>query len=575
MRLLNYHASLICIVLLFQLVGCEAEKSQTKEKRPRPVESALLTMEAPPARGLVSAVVASWKTEKVGAEVAGSIDWIVENNTEIQGRIRDDQGNVIVKGTPIAGLDQEKYILQLEAAAADIARAKNAIEAVAIEIEEGIPSKIRAAEASHKRAKQELDRSLILIKKGAASGSDLSRDESNFAQAEEGLKQLSSLLSAKKTDLESRRSNLSKAEKAMRAAERDVEDCTLYASFSGQISRVLAVPKSVVGAGYPVAVLQMMDPIKVELEVSPEDSRLLQDRQRLGVIVKKPDGSKVELDGLLQQVDGVADPKERTFTVTILVANKRSVDGQSTESAQLPQLAQLDSAMMATTDQTWRFNFQFFGGAEDGKHYAPIDTIHSDAEGKFVWRVTNVTVHDPLPEDRTLQVEKMRINTLGSNLSFLGNWVLSEVEFLDATFDPELGLIAGKLQVASGEPDDWVGSEIVVKKSKGQWLLRPGDIVQVDLGKTNPTAGVFVPMDAIAQKDGKHTLFLVDESSSKTVVQQTEVKINDKDAHLSSLIQIEASDPNVSLVGKRYVIKGTHYLRDEQPVRLVSPENGE
>ena len=181
MQLLNYHASLICIVLLLQLVGCEAETSR-KEKRPRPVESAVLTMQAPPARGLVSAAVASWKIEKVGAEVAGSIDWIVENNTEIQGRIRDDQGNVIVKGTPIAGLDQEKYILQLEAAAADVARAKNAIQAVQIEIEQGIPSKIRAAEASHRRAKQELDRSLILIKKGAASGSDLSRDESNFAQ---------------------------------------------------------------------------------------------------------------------------------------------------------------------------------------------------------------------------------------------------------------------------------------------------------------------------------------------------------------------------------------------------------
>ena len=565
MQLLNYHASLICIVLILHFVGCQAETS-SKEKRPRPVESAVLTTQAPPARGLVSAVVASWKIEKVGAEVAGSIDWIVENNTEIQGRIRDDQGNVVVKGTPIAGLDQEKYILQLEAAAADVARAKNAIEAVQIEIEQSIPSQIRAAEASNKRAKEELDRSLHLIKKGAASGSDLSRDESNFANAQEGLKQLSSLLSAKKTDLQSRRSNLSKAEKALRAAERDVEDCTLYASFSGQISRVLAVPKSVVAAGYPIAVLQMMDPIKVELEVSPEDSRQLQDRQRLGVIVKKADGSTMELDGLLQQVDGVADPKERTFTVTILVANKRSIESG-------PNI--LNDLTKATTDQTWRFNFQFFGGAESGKHYAPIDAIHSDSEGKFVWRITNVTVHDPLPEDRTLQVEKMRINTVGSNLSFLGNWVLSEVEFLDATFDPDSGLIAGKLQVASGEPDDWVGSEIMIEKSKGQWLLRPGDIVQVDLAKSNPTDGLFVPMDAIARKDGKNTLFLVDDSSSKTIVQQTEVKINDTDAHLSSFIQIEAADPNVSLVGKRYVTKGTHYLRDQEPVRLVSPENGE
>ena len=558
----NYHVILVCIVLLSLFVGCEAKTPRTTEKKPRPVESAVLTMQAPPERALVSAVVASWKTEKVGSEVAGSIDWIVENNSDIQGRIRDVQGNLVIKGTPIAGLDEEKYILQLEAAAADVARAKNAIQAVEIEIEQSVPSQIRAAEASNKRAKRELDRSLSLFQKGAASGSDVDRDESNFAKAQEGLKQLSALMSAKKTDLQSRQSNLLKAEKALRAAERDVEDCTLYASFGGQISRVLVVPGSIVAAGHPVAVLQMMDPIKIELEVSPEASRQMQDRQRISVIVKK-EGSTMELDGMLHQIDSVADPRTRTFTVTILVANKRSNEARS------------DSPMAATTDQTWRFNFQFLEGAKSGKHYAPIDAIHSDADGKFVWRVTNLTVHDPLPEDRTLQVEKMRINTLGSNLSFLGDWVLTAIEFQDTTFDPDVDLIAGKLQVAAGEPDAWDGSEIMIEKSKGQWLLRPGDIVQVDLSETNPTAGFFVPMDAIARKDDQSTLFLVDDSSSKTVVSQTKINITNTDAHLSSLIQIEAADPDVSLVGKRYVTKGTHYLRDQQPVRVVAPENGE
>ena len=558
----NNHVILICAALLFGLVGCDAETTRTKEKRPRPVESAVLSMQAPPERALVSAVVASWKTEKVGSEVAGSVDWVVENNSDIQGRVRDVQGTLIIKGTPIAGLDTEKYVLQHKAAAADVARAKNAIEAVEIEINNSVPSQIRAAEASNRRAKRELDRSLQLFKKGAASGSDVDRDESNFANAQEGLKQLSALMSAKKTDLESRRSNLLKAETALRAAQRDIEDCTLYASFGGQISRVLVVPGSIVAAGHPVAVLQMMDPIKIELEVSAEASRQMQDRQRLSVFAKKG-GDTMELDGLLHQIDAVADPRTRTFTATILVANKRSAESR------------LDDPMVATTDQTWRFNFQFFEGAESGKHYAPIDAIHSDADGKFVWRVTNLTVHDPLPEDRTLQVEKMRIDTLGSNLSFLGDWVLSEIKFQDTTFDPDQDLIAGKLQVASGEPDDWVGSEIVIEKSKGQWLLRPGDIVQVDLSTTNSTSGFFVPMDAIARKDGKSTLFLVDDSSSKTVVHQTEIKIANEAAHLSSLIQIEAADPNVSLAGKRYVTKGTHYLQNQQPVRVVSPENGE
>lgn len=550
-------------VILFAFSGCEVEEKKIADKKPRPVELAVLSKQTPPGRALVPAVVASWKTEKVGAEVAGSVKWIVENNSDIQGRIRDDDGTLIMEGTPIAQIDTERYDLQKEAAEAEVARAKNAIEAVEIEIANTIPSQMRAAEAVQKRAKIEYDRSVKLFKIGAASGSDVDRDEANYAEVQEKIKQLESLLAAKRTDQESRQSNLLKAKKALRAAERSVEDGTLYSSFSGQISQTLAVPGSIVAAGQPIAVLQMMDPIKVELEVSPDVSRQLQDRQRLSVLLKQASGSTLELDGMLYQIDSVADPKQRTFTVTILIANKRLV-------------TELDEKQdIATTEQTWRLDFQFFEGAETGKHYAPIEAIHTDAEGEFVWKINNLTAHDSLPEDRILQVEKMRVTTRQKNLSFLGNWVFDEVEFQDTSFDPTTNLIAGKLQVCVGEPEDWNGTELFIEKSKGQWLLRPGDVVQVDLSESNLQSGYFVPMDAIARQNGKNVLFLIDESASETVVRANEIKVMKTDSHISSLVRIESVDPGVDLDGKRFVTKGTHFLRDEQPVRLVYSEDGE
>ena len=548
---------------LFALVGCEVAEEEIAAKKPRPVELDVLSKRTPPGRALVPAVVASWKTEKVGAEVAGSIKWVVENNSDIQGRIRDEDGTLIMEGTPIAQIDTERYELQLESAEAEVARAKNAIEAVEIEIADTLPSQMRAAKAVLKRARIEYDRSVKLFKIGAASGSDVNRDEANYGEVQEKIKQLESLVAAKRTDQESRQSNLLKAKKALRAAERSVEDGTLYSSFSGQISQTLAVPGSIVAAGQPIAVLQMMDPIKIELEVSPDVSRQLQDRQRLSVLLNQSDGTSIELDGLLYQIDSVADPKQRTFTVTILVPNKRLVTELD------------DDQDIATTDQTWRVDFQFFEGAETGKHYAPIDAIHTDEDGEFVWKIKNLTAHDSLPENRILQVEKMRVSTRRKNLSFLGNWIFDEVEFQDTTFDPTTNLIAGKLQVCVGEPEEWNGTELFIEKSKGQWLLRPGDVVQVDLSESNLQAGFFVPMDAIARQAGKNVLFLVDKSASETVVRANEVNIVQTDSHVSSLVRIEPVDASFNLEGQRFVTKGTHYLRDEQPVRIVYSEEGE
>ena len=84
-----------------------------------------------------------------------------------------------------------------------------------------------------------------------------------------------------RAELKAALAQIKSAQQAVRDATRDLEHTTLYASYRGQISDVHVVPGSVVSPGSPVVTLQMMDPIKIEVEVSADKSRELRQRQRV------------------------------------------------------------------------------------------------------------------------------------------------------------------------------------------------------------------------------------------------------------------------------------------------------
>lgn len=554
--------SLLLLVLFASLPGCEKpDENQVVEKKPRPVEVETLVVQTPQSSSRVAAVVASWKTEQVGMEVSGRVEWVVEPNTNIEARVVAEDGTIVLEGTPIATVDKERYELQVQTARAEVVRAEQAIEAAKIELEKTIPSQIRAAEAERKRAKIEFDRSVRLADQNAGSQSDVDRDEAAYSNTVAQIEQLEAQSKAKSAELESLNSALLQAKKSLRDSERSLEDCVLYASFRGQISDVDVVPGSVVSVGQAIATLQMMDPIKIEVEVSAEDSRRLRNRQRLPVLVTNEDGIVEEEDGYLYLVDPVADSQTRTFTLTLLLINRRLAGPSNGDENG------------ATTDQCWRADFPFLPGAEEGKIYAPVESIRQDDEGHFVWRVKNVNVGQSLPSDCVLQVQRMPVKIGPTKLPFLGNWTFQEIEVEDPTFQPDIHLIAGKVSVKDGDPDAWNGSEIVIDKGKGQWMLRPGDLVEVDLSDNVAEPGLFVPMDAVAKSDGESYLFIIDQKDDKTFVKRTPINIVPANNNqVSSILQIESNDLE-SLTGKQYVTKGTHYLRDGEAVRVVSSES--
>ena len=535
--------------------GCEPAQNASLEKKPRPVEVTLLVKSQPTNRSMVTAPVASWKTEQIGFEVSGRIEAVVEPNTNIEGRVRDADGNLILEGTPIARIDPERYELQVESQTAQVSRAQQAIEAAKIQIERTIPAQLRAAKAEKKRAQTEYDRSRRLVAQNAGAQSDVDRDEATLNTAISQIEQLNASEKAQQAELKSLEAQLLQAKDSLRDAQRNLENCTLYSSFRGQIADISVVPGSVVSAGSPVATIQMMDPIKVEVEVSAEDSRRLRNRQRIPVTVTKEDGLPEVRDGFLYLVDQVADPQTRTFTLTLLMINEQLTD-------------EAGALGIPSVDQTWRVDFEFLPGATKGQNFVSEDAIYRDSEGYFLWKVTDMEIGGALPPDRILTVSKLRIELGPAKIPFLGNWVFQQVKILDSNFDPKKNLIAGKISFNALDPAEWTSGRVMFQ-NEGQWMLRPGDLVKVNLADSEKASGYFVPMDAIAYEFDRTFLFLLNEEDS--TVQRVEV-VAQPNSNTNSVVAVEAKETGTLLEGRKYVSRGAHYLIDGEKVRALESE---
>ncbi|MEP3477904.1 MAG: HlyD family efflux transporter periplasmic adaptor subunit [Fuerstiella sp.] len=543
-------------------IGCGQDSEPKQQQAPRPVTVRPLLKTDPPNAAMVTASVGSWKQEAIGFEVGGRVEFVAEPNTEIEGRVVSEDGEVILEGTPIGRIESERYQLQVERAESEVRRADNTLKAAQVELEDGIPAQQAAAQASLNLAKVQYERSQSLFEKRAGSESDVDRDQANFENAAAQIKQLDATKKAKEAEIESLRSALLQAKQGLRDAERDLEDCTLYSSFRGQISEVSVVPGSVVSSAQAIATLQMMDPIKVELEVSAEESRRLHKSERLPVIATLPDGTKEEQDGYLYLIDPVADPLTRTFTITLLVMNRK--------------LAQdTDSEATAYTDQSWRLDFKFLPGAEKGMLFVAEEALLKDENGWYLWMITNATVDSGLPPDGKFKVRRLPVQLGERKLPFLGNWMFQQVIVDDSEFVASRNMVAGRLLVEEGTPEQWNGDTLKID-SGGQWMLRPGDLVNVNLAVEQATQGYFVPMDAIVREDQNSYIFVVDALGEATSAKKVAIRVVDMSGgdSTSGMRRIEPVEGE-SFDDLQLITQGAHYLVDGEPVKLVSAEVSE
>ena len=84
MKNTNHQIAALCCAMI--ILGCD-RSPPLRERAPRPVSVLTLTESDPGRFNRVTGVVASWKTDRIGFEVSGRVQFIIEPENDISGQV--------------------------------------------------------------------------------------------------------------------------------------------------------------------------------------------------------------------------------------------------------------------------------------------------------------------------------------------------------------------------------------------------------------------------------------------------------------------------------------------------------
>lgn len=544
------------------LAGCDASSDAIPQsKAPRAVTVMRLAPLQPDHRQTMAGSVAAWKTEQIGFEVAGRVTQVIEPNTVVEARILDRSGKeILANGTVLARLDDQRYQIALDTARSALAASTERWKSLQIEIAQGIPARIRAAQAERELAQAELDRQSSLVARNAVSESVFDRAKASLETATANVEILEADVAAKQSEIQAVIAQRDQSQLQLEKAELDHQDATLYSFYRGQVAEVHAVPGSYVAVGDPVVTVQMMDPMKVELEVSASLSRKFRYGDAVRLIGSDRNHRSIPLAGFVYRTDPIADPDTRTFTVTLLVRNQQL-------QPEIP--AELTDPHPARTTDVWPLNIEPIVGGGVAL-MVEAKAIRHDAQGAFLWKVMNRHSGEvPAHRSRVLDVTKVRVTPGHMKIPFLGNWSFVPVTAVPGEqLDPERDLVAGQVIVDGGDGEAWDGKQLLLDRSG--WMLRPGDLVSVVLPNGDMPSGYYVPMKAIRHEAGETFVFIhqADDGCARRVnvrLAEDTYSSGGKDV----LRRIEPVEPSLFANGASLIVEGVHYLKDGEPIVAV------
>jgi multidrug efflux pump subunit AcrA (membrane-fusion protein) len=550
-------------MVLIALQGCAKQSTDESGKAPLPVTVMTLTETTPPSSYAASGSVKSWKTEDIGFEVPGRVEWVLEPGKDIDGRIVDlgHPKQFVNKGTALAQIEPERYEIAVASAGANLKVAQRSRDGLAIRVTKSLPAQIESARANLKLAKDEFDRVKKLSLRNAASQSELEQADNLAKTRAAAFDAIEADKAQAAAELESAEAQIEQARQSLQDAERDLANTTLYGSYQGQISKVMVVPGSVVLAGSPVLTLQMTNPIKVEVELSSQQSRTIRRQRSLPVSFKLSNGTNRETTGFVYNIDASADPTTRTFTMTLLLLNEKVRDD--------PFEKTLDDGVARSKD-VWPLQLNQMMGTPDDVILVEEASIRRDQKGAYVYMVTNAQMQEIFPP--VLKVRRQGLIENDLRIPFLGNWTFRSVSFIDDQGESQSvslnSLYVGELNDNGNPLTDWDG-ESVAPDSGSQWMLRPGDLVYVDLSASDAANGFYVPMEAIYRDSSRASLFVVRNGRAKKLPVQM---VASDDLNEGSMIEVRSPELTE---GMQVIVGGVHYLLDGQAVRIVIPRGAD
>ena len=527
-------------VLVVAVSGCRPEDDrEAASPSARPVAYVELQRTNPSLKSLVAGSVESWKKELVGFQVSGRVSFMREPGTNIDGRLLDENGAVMNAGTIMGSIETDRYEVRVKEAEARVASVLAEIEIVRTDIERVIPNQIREVQADQTRAKEEYDRQNTLLTRGSGTRKRVQDALADLEAADARLAQLRARKEENEARLVAIEARVREANEALRAAKLDLADTKLYSPFNGQISRVHVIPGGYVEKGQPVATVQMMDPMKIQVAVSPDVDRQVNFNDLVDVYV---DGVDEPLQGWVWNKDTVADASTRTFMVTLLVRNRRTEVGAPSASA-------ADS--VARTQGLWNLE------AENADGNAPFfvneEALHHDEKGAFVWKADGLSIADlDRDYDPVFPVRKVRMTLGERRMRFLQVFTYRELADL-GELDPQNDLLTDRL------PQDVKDGDAIFLSRK-RWQLRPGQLVRVDMQQERMPIGYYVPADAVIKTGDTHHVFLVNEQpNGEQLAKKVAVNIGPA---FGTLQAISTEETGILEAGRRLITEGAHFLSD-------------
>jgi len=536
-------AALSLVCLLVFLTGCG--ELEPPANPPRPVSTVTLQTHSPGASTRLAGTVETWKRVEVSFEVPGRIVQMLDAGTEIRGERINTSGDRIEAGTVIAKLDDERYRIALNEQHALLSAARAKLRANETELELVIPQRLNAAQANLELQGQEIERFTRMVAENSAPQEQLDQIQAAYRVAQARVAEVESLLVAKAAEVEAVQAQVLMAEELVVLARVDLADCTLYAPFGGQIARVHLIVGAYAFRGQPVATVQMMDPINVQVALSPRLDAQVNYNDRVQVYL--PDSDEV-LEGFVYLKDSFADPATRTYLATLLVRNRRVTAGLDVEiDGSTPRATELLPLERERADG-------------EGSIYTEVGTLYEDESGYYVWKAVGLHWRDLWEEyDPRVKVKKARV-TLGEGmLNFVQLYTYREL-----TDQGEL--VANQdlvLRGVTGEVSD--GDTVLLVRER--WLLRPGDVVTAGMRGTRLEPGFYVPELAIHYDGQRHQVFTVQPSGDgRHTAFQVEVRLKET---IGGLRRIEAVQDTQLAVGMQVIVDGAQYVSDGEVINPV------
>ncbi len=458
----------------------------------------------------LTGVVDLYREEDIGFEIDGRVTTVLNEGLEVRGPAFNEHGDLLRQGDPIAAMEAARYGSQVGALQARLDAARRNLQAV---------------DAQVTLAQLTLERQKAILAEGAGAQQTVDDAQSAFDQTT--------------ARLAAQRATVQEVTRRLDTATEDLGDAVLFAPFSGRITKVHISEGAVVSAGMPIVTLTLMDPVRIQVEVSADDERDIKTGDRAIIWPKDPlyDGKRMPINAIVFEKSAVADPALRTFRIDMIARNlRRHVHELNPDLKGLPNINE------------WLPVVREYQG-EDGPMFVPVEGVLSDDDGSYVLRLPGVSFNSG--GERSVVgkhiPEKVRV-TLGNEYTTVVTWTFRSIV-------PSDTLAEGDFIILNPLPSYVDG----VAGGRPQWLLRPRDLIPVQFSLSTTTPGFYVPNRAITLIGDSEVVYVVENG----VATARPVSVH---GSFEELRRIEGEGITDSA---RVVVGGVHYVSHGQPVTVT------